>query len=61
MTDFVWSCPDCENLLGLLTDEEMIELMESFDDLDVDCGKVLRMHIVKMRMIKSVLTNDFVR
>jgi len=37
MTDFVWSCPDCENLLGLLTDEEMIELMESFDDLDVDC------------------------
>lgn len=38
MTDFVWSCPDCENLLGLLTDEEMIELMESFDDLDVDCG-----------------------
>ena len=35
----MWSCPDCENLLGLLTDEEMIELMEGFDDLDVDCGK----------------------
>lgn len=36
-TGFVWSCPDCENLLGMLEDEEMIELMESFDDLDVDC------------------------
>lgn len=37
MTDFVWSCPDCENLLGLLHDEEMIELMECFDNFDMDC------------------------
>ena len=40
MTDFVWSCPDCENLLGLLHDEEMIELMECFDNFDMDCGKL---------------------
>ncbi|XP_072173278.1 PHD finger protein 24-like [Diadema setosum] len=35
-TNIGWSCPECENIGRLLSDDEMFELMEVFERCDVD-------------------------
>ncbi|XP_070562389.1 PHD finger protein 24-like [Ptychodera flava] len=34
--DIGWSCPSCENLGDLLTEDEMMLIMDKFESLDVD-------------------------
>jgi len=52
-TDTGWCCPTCENIWGILKDEEMMDIINEFDRIDInDDAKISRDEYIALRKRK---------